>query len=165
MTKVSRIWWRALWAPGMRPFAAVARDQAGTSAIEFAFIAPALMLLALGTVQFGLTINNYICLTEGVRTAGRQLAVSRGGGSRGTPYQDTVNQIYLSAPSLTQASPDHPSVGERHGLQHRYDLPECLGQRPGTAGERQRELSVRPEHHGPRFCPRMHLILSDNGAY
>jgi len=56
--KVSRIWWRALLAPKMRPFAAVARDQAGTSAIEFAFIAPALMLLALGTVQFGLTINN-----------------------------------------------------------------------------------------------------------
>ena len=104
MIKVSRIWWRALLAPKMRPFAAVARDQAGTSAIEFAFIAPALMLLALGTVQFGLTINNYICLTEGVRTAGRQLAVSRGGGSSGTPYQDTVNQIYLSAPSLTRAN-------------------------------------------------------------
>ena len=34
---------------------AVARDTAGTSAIEFAFIAPVLMLLALGTVQFGLT--------------------------------------------------------------------------------------------------------------
>ena len=104
MIKVSRIWWKALWAPRMRPFAAVSRDQAGTSAIEFAFIAPALMLLALGTVQFGLTVNNYITLTDGVRTAGRQLAVSRGGGPNGTPYTDTVNQVYLSAPSLTRAN-------------------------------------------------------------
>jgi Flp pilus assembly protein TadG len=85
----------------MRPFAAVSRDQAGTSAIEFAFIAPALMLLALGTVQFGLTLNNYISLTEAVRTGSRQLAVSRGGS---TPYTDTVNQVYRSAPSLTRAT-------------------------------------------------------------
>src|SRR5436190_5997444 len=85
----------------MRPFAAVSRDEAGTSAIEFAFIAPALMLLALGTVQFGLTLNNYISLTEAVRTASRQLAISRGGG---TPYTDSVNQIYRSAPNLTRAS-------------------------------------------------------------
>ena len=85
----------------MRPFGAVARDTAGTSAIEFAFIAPVLMLLALGTVQFGLTLNNYITLTEAVRTASRQLSVSRGGS---TPYTDTVNQMYRSAPNLIRAN-------------------------------------------------------------
>lgn len=85
----------------MRPFAALARDRAGTSAIEFAFIAPLLMLLALGTVQFGITLNNYITLTEAVRTASRQLAVSRGGS---TPYTDSVNQVYRSAPNLARAS-------------------------------------------------------------
>src|SRR5260221_9638533 len=84
----------------MRPVSAVLHNAAGTSAIEFAFIAPALMLLVLGTVQFGLTIKNYISLTEAVRTGARQLAVSRGGG---TPYTDTFNQIYRSAPSLARA--------------------------------------------------------------
>ena len=101
MIKVRRIWSAAVRAPRMRWFSALARDMAGTSAIEFAFIAPALMLLALGTVQFGLTLNNYITLTEAVRTASRQLAVSRGGT---TPYTDTVNQIYRSAPNLTRTS-------------------------------------------------------------
>lgn len=92
---------RAAWVSRVRPFCVVGRDRAGTSAIEFAFIAPALMLLALGTVQFGLTLNNYITLTEAVRTASRQLAVSRGGS---TPYTDTVNQVYRSAPNLARAS-------------------------------------------------------------
>ena len=101
MIKVRRLWSLAMRAPRMRPFPALARDAVGTSAIEFAFIAPALMLLALGTVQFGLTLNNYITLMEAVRTASRQLAVSRGGT---TPYTDTVNQIYRSAPNLTRAS-------------------------------------------------------------
>src|SRR5688572_20615705 len=101
VTKVRRIWSRASHAPRMRPFSSLTRDQAGTSAIEFAFIAPVLMLLALGTVQFGLTLNNYITLTEAVRTGSRQLAVSRGGT---TPYTDTVNQIYRSAPNLARAN-------------------------------------------------------------
>jgi Flp pilus assembly protein TadG len=83
----------------MRPFSSLTRDRAGTSAIEFAFIAPVLMLLALGTVQFGLTLNNYITLTEAVRTASRQLAVSRGGA---TPYTDTITQLQRSAPNLAQ---------------------------------------------------------------
>ena len=98
MRKVSRI---RRWARQIRALAAVASDAAGTAAIEFAFIAPALMLLALGTVQFGLTLNNYISLTDAVRTGSRQLAVSRGGS---TPYTDTVNQIYRSAPNLTRAT-------------------------------------------------------------
>ena len=101
MTKVRRIWSPAWRAPRMRPFSSLMRDPAGTSAIEFAFIAPLLMLLALGTVQFGITLNNYIMLTEAVRTASRQLAVSRGGS---TPYTDTVNQIYRSAPTLIPAN-------------------------------------------------------------
>jgi Flp pilus assembly protein TadG len=98
---VRRIWLRALQAHRTCPFSVVTRDRTGTSAIEFAFIAPVLMLMALGTVQFGLTLNNYISLTDGVRTASRQLAVSRGGG---TPYTDTVNQIYRSAPALVRAN-------------------------------------------------------------
>ena len=101
MIKVTRTRNRAVPADGMRPARAVARDTAGTSAVEFAFIAPVLMLLALGTVQFGLTLNNYITLTDSVRTASRQLSVSRGGG---TPYTDTVNQIYRSSPALARAS-------------------------------------------------------------
>lgn len=100
MIRFGRIRWGALTTPP-RMVRAAALGESGTSAVEFAFIAPVLMLLALGTVQFGLTLNNYISLTDAVRTASRQLAVSRGGG---TPYTDTVNQIYRSAPTLARAS-------------------------------------------------------------
>jgi hypothetical protein len=55
----------------------------------------------VGTAQFGLTLNNYVTLTDAARTAARQFATSRG---TSTPKTDTVNQIYGSAPNLTQGS-------------------------------------------------------------
>ncbi len=75
-------------------------NRGGTSAVEFALIAPLLLLLAVGTVQFGLTLNNYIMLTEAVRTGSRQFAVSRGGAA---PYTASLNSIYRSAPNLVRA--------------------------------------------------------------
>lgn len=77
------------------------REQAGTAAVEFALVAPALLLLVLGMCQFGITLNQYLTLTNAVRSGARQLSISRGSA---TPRTDTVNQIYNSAPNLTQAS-------------------------------------------------------------
>ena len=77
-------------------------DRGGTSAVEFALIAPLLLLLAVGTVQFGLTLNNYILLTEAVRTGSRQFAVSRGSSVK--PYTDSINSMHRSAPTLDRAS-------------------------------------------------------------
>ena len=74
------------------------RDRSGAAAIEFAFLAPLLFLLAMGAVQFGLTLNNYVILTEAVRIGARQLAVSRGGG---TPYSGSVSAVQSAAPNLS----------------------------------------------------------------
>jgi Flp pilus assembly protein TadG len=79
----------------------LAHDRTGAAAVEFAFIAPILMVVAVGIAQFGLVLNDYVMLTEAVRDGARQLALSRGGS---TPLTTTVNQIYSAAPNLTQSS-------------------------------------------------------------
>jgi Flp pilus assembly protein TadG len=77
------------------------RDGRGTASIEFALVAPLLLLLVLGMCQFGITLNQYLTLTNAVRSGSRQLSIDRGAA---TPWTDTINQIYASAPNLTQAS-------------------------------------------------------------
>ena len=64
-------------------------------------IAPVLFLLVLGMCQFGITLNQYLTLTNAVRSGARQLSMSR---AVTTPWTSTINQIYSSAPNLTPAS-------------------------------------------------------------
>jgi TadE-like protein len=44
---------------------------------EFALVLPLLVLLLFGIIQFGITFNNYISLTDAVRAGARKAAVSR----------------------------------------------------------------------------------------
>lgn len=69
--------------------------------MEFALAAPALILVLLGIIQVGLTLNNYIMLTGGTQVAARQFALSRGSA---TPTTDTVNRLYGSTQTLTKAN-------------------------------------------------------------
>jgi Flp pilus assembly protein TadG len=77
------------------------RARAGTAAIEFALVGPMLFFLVLGMCQFGITVNQYLTLTNAVRSGARQLSMGRGDA---TPRTDAINLIYASAPNLTQAS-------------------------------------------------------------
>jgi Flp pilus assembly protein TadG len=79
-------------------FIDLARERAGTAALEFALVAPLLFLTLLGTFQFGITLNNYVMLTSATQSAARQFAVSRGGTTSRT---DAVNQLRASATNLT----------------------------------------------------------------
>ena len=54
------------------------RKDSGQALVEFAVVVPVFLLMILGTFQFGLTVNNYVMLTEAVRAGGRQFALSRG---------------------------------------------------------------------------------------
>ena len=81
----------------------LARDRSGANAVEFALIAPLLLMLLMGIVQFSIALNNYIELTEAVRTGARNLAISRAMASA-TPYTTTVNNIRGSAGNLTGAN-------------------------------------------------------------
>jgi Flp pilus assembly protein TadG len=76
-------------------------DRSGASAVEFALVAPILLLLAVGMAQFGIVLNQYIMLTEAVRDGARLLAIARGSS---TPYTTTVNQVKSSAGTLTTSN-------------------------------------------------------------
>lgn len=88
-----------------RPFAwrgprALAADRSGANAVEFALIAPLLLMLLMAIIQFSIALNNYIELTEAVRTGARNLAISRAMASA-TPYTTTISNIKSSAGNLT----------------------------------------------------------------
>ena len=75
--------------------------ETGAALVEFGLLAPVLMLILLGTAQFGLTLNQCVVLTNAVSIGGLQFALSR---SDTTPYTDAVNAIKAAAPTLTPAT-------------------------------------------------------------
>jgi Flp pilus assembly protein TadG len=58
--------------------------------VEFVLVAPILLLLVFGIVQFGIMLNNYVTLTDAVRVGARQAAVSRTNPNRVTVTTDRV---------------------------------------------------------------------------
>jgi Flp pilus assembly protein TadG len=87
--------------PMMRAARKLVRDRSGAAAAEFGLVLPLLMLLLIGMIEFGLTINNYIMVTDAASAGGRLFSISRGASS---PYQSTLSQIYEAAPNLDQAN-------------------------------------------------------------
>jgi Flp pilus assembly protein TadG len=70
----------------------------GVVAIEFALIAPAVLLLLLGSVQLGIVLRNYVILTNAVSVAAMQFSISR---SDTTPASDAWSALTSAAPTLT----------------------------------------------------------------
>lgn len=67
--------------------------QGGQAVLEFALVAPVLMLLAFGIVQFGLVLNAQLALTQGVRE-GAQLAAF------GAPQASVQAAVAANAPTV-----------------------------------------------------------------
>ena len=74
-------------------------EETGAAAVEFAMVAPLLLLLLFGIVKFGITLNNYLELTDAVRAGSRQLAIGR---ASATPWTDAKNAVFMAAPNLDQ---------------------------------------------------------------
>jgi len=53
------------------------QDQQGQTMTEFAIVLPVLVLLVFAVIQFGITFNNYLALTDAARAGARKAAVSR----------------------------------------------------------------------------------------
>jgi Flp pilus assembly protein TadG len=87
-------------ASGKRRSAA-SLGQSGAISIEFAILAPVLLLLILGALQFGLLMRNYVVLTNAVNVGAMQFAISR---SDSTPASDAWTAVANAAPSLTSSS-------------------------------------------------------------
>lgn len=84
-----------------RPLGRAVQDQSGASAVEFGLLAPVLLLLLAGIVDFGLTLNNYLELTDAVRVGARQFAIA---GQTTTPMSSSTTAIQAAAANLTTAN-------------------------------------------------------------
>jgi Flp pilus assembly protein TadG len=74
----------------------LARER-GQTMVEFTLVLPVLLVVLFGIIQFGLTFNNYVALTDAVRAGARTAAVSR---FSSTPQADTVNRVKNSSGDL-----------------------------------------------------------------
>jgi len=71
--------------------------------VEFAMVAPILLLLVFGIIQFGITFNNYLTLTDAVRAGARQAAVSR---TLSDPVGAATNRVISAASDLNTSDLD-----------------------------------------------------------
>jgi Flp pilus assembly protein TadG len=77
------------------------RDQEGQAMTEFAIVLPIFVLLLFGIIQFGITFNNYITLTDAARAGARKAAVLRS--STSTNYAaDCKAAVLAAATNLNQ---------------------------------------------------------------
>jgi TadE-like protein len=71
-----------------------ARGERGQALVEFALVIPVLMLILLGILKFGILYNNYLQLTDAVRSGARQMSIERG---QGDPCGDAAGALIASA--------------------------------------------------------------------
>ena len=77
------------------------RGESGQTLVEFALVLPLIAVLLFGVIQFGITFNNYVTLTDAVRAGARKAAVSR---QTGDPVGAATAAVYSSASDLKSAN-------------------------------------------------------------
>jgi Flp pilus assembly protein TadG len=75
-------------------------SERGQSMTEFALVLPLMVVLLFGIIQFGITFNNYISLTDAVRAGARKGAVAR---HLDDPVGATVDQVRRAGTDLDPA--------------------------------------------------------------
>jgi Flp pilus assembly protein TadG len=73
------------------------KNEQGQTMTELALVLPILVVLLFGIIQFGITFNNYVTLTDAVRAGARKAAVSR---NSSDPAGACRTQVLNSAGSL-----------------------------------------------------------------
>ncbi|MDX6485972.1 MAG: hypothetical protein QOF43_1125 [Gaiellaceae bacterium] len=76
------------------------RNERGQTMVEFVLVLPVLLVVLFGIIQFGLTFNNYIALTDAVRAGARTAAVSR---FATNPTSDTTARVKNASGDLDPA--------------------------------------------------------------
>jgi len=77
-----------------------ARNEEGQTAVEFALVAPILIIMLLGIIQFGIAFHDYVTLTDAARAGARKAIVTRLSGGDVTVAQQAVRN---AAGSLDQS--------------------------------------------------------------
>lgn len=77
-------------------------ESCGQALVEFALIAPLILMLGLGMAVFGIGLNQDLVLTNATELGAQQLAISRG--QTQDPCLTLNNAVVNAAPNLTPAS-------------------------------------------------------------
>jgi Flp pilus assembly protein TadG len=75
-------------------------NERGQTMTEFAIVLPILVVLLFGIVQFGITFNNYVTLTDAARAGARRAAVAR---NESDPAGAATTAVRSSATDLNQS--------------------------------------------------------------
>jgi Flp pilus assembly protein TadG len=78
------------------------RGTRGQALIEFVFVLPLLLMLVMGIIECGILLNNWVMLTDAVRSGGRELAISRAPGLNACTL--AANRVRAAAIGLTSGS-------------------------------------------------------------
>jgi Flp pilus assembly protein TadG len=78
----------------------IARNERGQTAVEFALVAPILIVLVLAIIQVGVAFHDYVTITDAARAGARKAIVARLSGGNLTDAQQAVRN---SASGLNQA--------------------------------------------------------------
>jgi Flp pilus assembly protein TadG len=89
-----------------RPDAFLA-DCKGISAVEFALIAPVMLLMGLGLIVFGFTMNNQTIIVHAAAAGVQQFTMSRG---LAKPFSATTTTINSAATGLTPFGLTSPTL-------------------------------------------------------
>ena len=104
-------------------------SERGAAAVEFALILPILLLLVLGTIEFGRAYNVQISLTHAARETARTMAITGA-------WTNAVTKGKASAPSLVpadmtfSASPASCTPGTMVEVTIKYPLNTITGINP-----------------------------------
>jgi Flp pilus assembly protein TadG len=95
------------------------RDERGQAMTEFALVLPIIALLLFGVIQFGITFNNYLTLTDAVRAGARKGAVAR---HLTTNREAAVEQAVTDAATDLKLSDLDVTVGVSPGWEQGADV-------------------------------------------
>ena len=76
------------------------KRQSGVAAVEFALLAPPLLVIVLGIAQFGWLLGNYVMVSNAASSGARYFAAQRGSS---TPYSSTKTQVNASSAYLNSS--------------------------------------------------------------
>jgi Flp pilus assembly protein TadG len=88
-------------------------SQRGQAAVEFALLAPVVVVLLLAVIEFGVAFNNYLTVTDAARAAARKAIVARVSGITVADVQqaarDAASDLNPANLGVTVADPTDPT--------------------------------------------------------
>jgi Flp pilus assembly protein TadG len=82
-------------------------SEQGQTAVEFALVAPFIVVLLLAVIQFGMAFHNYVTITDAARAGARKAIVARFGS--GT-FDEAKQAVLASASNLNQTTLNQPGA-------------------------------------------------------